>query len=449
MSIIYNGKSVAGKYNISSVTNASDISAGIIKIATEDELLDSLNNETAITPHLLNEVSKRNLFNNSRITNCITEIPQDIKLELNDGVLTLKAGSKVYVPNGFEDDGVTPKFDEIVIESDLSDTYIDGKPYCFFSTQNGTSHTVNQVATCNSGNTDTGTGWHVWYNTSTNKIIRYNGDGEIIADDCSLPICIYSGETTITSIDQTFNGFGYIGSTMYILPNVKMLLANGRNQDGTLKNEEYTQTYLITATRTWNSLDIDAQIAAFIIGNGLWFWNHYIESDIEPDIPKGYAIWYNPKTNKTKLYNANLSQGTWEDCNAIYLNLLGSNGTTAIADWNIPQPFRAVVYSDKPEISGWSLPSSKYINLTVGASGTTYKAPTNGWVRFTYTVSSQGGWGSIENTTSSVINGNTGSYWTGGSFGLSIPVKKGDVFKPSFDGVNNQTLRFIYAEGEI
>ena len=34
------------------------------------------------------------------ISNCVLEIPQDIKLELVDGVLTLKEGSKVYVPNG-------------------------------------------------------------------------------------------------------------------------------------------------------------------------------------------------------------------------------------------------------------------------------------------------------------------------------------------------------------
>ena len=33
-------------------------------------------------------------------TNRILEIPQDIKLELNNGTLTLTAGSKVYVPNG-------------------------------------------------------------------------------------------------------------------------------------------------------------------------------------------------------------------------------------------------------------------------------------------------------------------------------------------------------------
>lgn len=43
-----------------------------------------------------------NLSNSTAITNCITEIPQDIKLELKDGTLTLKAGSKVYIPNGFE-----------------------------------------------------------------------------------------------------------------------------------------------------------------------------------------------------------------------------------------------------------------------------------------------------------------------------------------------------------
>ena len=46
----------------------------------------------------------------SNVTNCITGIPQDIKLELSSGTLTLKAGSKVYVPNGFEQDGTTKKY---------------------------------------------------------------------------------------------------------------------------------------------------------------------------------------------------------------------------------------------------------------------------------------------------------------------------------------------------
>ena len=59
-------------------------------------------------------------LNDNQITNCLLEVPQNIKLELNDGVLTLKAGSKVIVPNGFEEDGLTPKFDYVTIDSDIS-----------------------------------------------------------------------------------------------------------------------------------------------------------------------------------------------------------------------------------------------------------------------------------------------------------------------------------------
>ena len=56
-----------------------------------------------------------------QISNCITEIPQDIKLELNsDYSITLKAGSKLYIPNGFETDGTTRKFDTKIIESDIN-----------------------------------------------------------------------------------------------------------------------------------------------------------------------------------------------------------------------------------------------------------------------------------------------------------------------------------------
>ena len=43
---------------------------------------------------------KSTAVNYNNISNCITEIPQDIKLELNNGTLILKAGSKVYKGDG-------------------------------------------------------------------------------------------------------------------------------------------------------------------------------------------------------------------------------------------------------------------------------------------------------------------------------------------------------------
>lgn len=59
-------------------------------------------------------------FLNNKITNCITKIPQDINLVLSEGTLTLKAGSKVYVPNG---PGV---FDSVTLANDVSASVIGG-----------------------------------------------------------------------------------------------------------------------------------------------------------------------------------------------------------------------------------------------------------------------------------------------------------------------------------
>lgn len=53
-------------------------------------------------------------FNSNRIVS----IPQDIKLELNDGTLTLKAGSKVWYPDGLNDDG-SKKFTMIEVGEDV------------------------------------------------------------------------------------------------------------------------------------------------------------------------------------------------------------------------------------------------------------------------------------------------------------------------------------------
>lgn len=193
------------------------------------------------------------LTNTPYTTNRILEISQDIKLELNNGTLTLKAGSKVYVPNGFESDGTTPKFDEVVITNDVIQT--NG-----FSTQhfmmyqlslNNFSHFV-QGYNLFSGSTDpTGVPTASCnYNTTLNKM-RFTGDGGSSWTDVdySLPFAIStSNSSQYTSIDQVFNGFGYIGSTVFALPGVQVQIPNGRNADGTLKSIEYTTDRMVTYT---------------------------------------------------------------------------------------------------------------------------------------------------------------------------------------------------------
>ena len=170
----------------------------------------------------------------NKITNCLLEVPQNIKLELNNGTLTLKAGSKVYVPNGV---GV---FEEVVTPSDISRTVVWSSPGFITYESNGIDWA--NINYCFSGNTapdNPSNGW-LWYDTANNIIKKYNGS-EWTAKK-SLPIAILNASTTQSeqSIDQVFDGFGFIGSTAFVLPGVKGLIPNGRNEDGSLNNTEFT-----------------------------------------------------------------------------------------------------------------------------------------------------------------------------------------------------------------
>lgn len=174
-------------------------------------------------------------------TNRILEIPQDIKLELNNGTLTLKAGSKVYVPNGFEADGTTPKFDVIVLENDITQINgFNGPHHMMYKVPSNSFSIFRQGYNLFSGSTDpTGVPTTACnYNTALNKMRFTEDGGSSWADvDYSLPFAIStSNSSQYTSIDQIFNGFGYIGSTLFALPGVKVQIPNGRNADGTCKS---------------------------------------------------------------------------------------------------------------------------------------------------------------------------------------------------------------------
>ena len=53
MSIIYNNQVVAGKYTQQVVADADTVNAGIIKLATEEQVIEGVDNTTAITPFYL------------------------------------------------------------------------------------------------------------------------------------------------------------------------------------------------------------------------------------------------------------------------------------------------------------------------------------------------------------------------------------------------------------
>ena len=155
-------------------------------------------------------------------TNCPTAIPQDIKLEINNGNIVAADTCTVY-----KGDGSTYT---IPASTNFSHATSAGT---FMLIWTGSSARHQNINTCFSGSTAPAQGsfsgsYAVWYDT-TNKVIKLTNDGgSTWFGDNSFPLCVYSSTgTSASSIDQVFNGFGYIGSTIFALPGVEGLIPNG------------------------------------------------------------------------------------------------------------------------------------------------------------------------------------------------------------------------------
>lgn len=174
------------------------------------------------------------------ISNCLTENPQDIKLELNNGTLTLKAGSKCYLKT----DTTAPS---VTIATDLTTTQtIDG---VYFAIYNGTT-----LAT----------------------ILTTAYDYTSLPNTFSYPLALITvSGGAIVNINNVFNGFGYIGGTVFVLPGVKALCPNGRNADGTLKNlvDSVTSIRTFTGNISGATLDVLLQQEGLVTITNAFYYN--------------------------------------------------------------------------------------------------------------------------------------------------------------------------------
>lgn len=381
-----------------------------------------------------------NVVDYSQITNCITEIPQDIKLELNtaSSQITLTAGSVIYIPDGFE--GTTPKFIKYVMTSNQTGATGTGNyVYCYNPSQN--LFGASQVATSGAEPTSP-TAAQYWYDTTNNKVKRYINNAWV--EGFSLPFCIASTEKII----HTFNGFGYIGSTAFALPGVKGLIPNGRNVDGSLKNIEFTVSKVITQT-----MDGTRNVYPTIDSNGNWggYYVAYLEQETQPTSPANYTIWFNTADNIIRDYVSN----TWTTRTKM-CPILSHVTSDKIDDFNPKLSFRAVDHNDSSWIAQQAMPGEKYIELTFGASGTVYTAPANGYFRFLHASR-----GTVKLTYLTAGIQETGitardtSYLADTTSGYSnqvfIMAKKGQHVVLDYDAaatVINSIARFVYCEGE-
>lgn len=259
----------------------------------------------------------------TQITNCIKELPQRIKCELDENGATLVAGSVITVPYGVEDlteqyqKGMTFINDNFIV---YDTKFANGKFFVWAEvTKNislakaGTPTSSNTIMAvnldsvaltyCNTPTAHSGvdhltdTTGYKYYETTTNTMW---GRGALTSEyaqaTASLPIFTFERqEGVITGILKIFNGLSFMGSTVFVDKELVCLIPYGRNFDGSLISIEHkTQTIgLLTAdAANWKYnivIDLSKKEGVFLptatsIGNSRYY-----------DVDENF--WYTEGTN--------------------------------------------------------------------------------------------------------------------------------------------------------
>lgn len=101
----------------------------------------------------------------------------------------------------------------------------------------------------------------------------------------------------------------------------------------------------------------------------------------------------------------------------------------------------------KSLVAGFPMPSDTYDDLILGASGTEYTAPADGYITLNQRVSS-GYWCLLKNITLDITIEHSAPV-SNANLSAIIPVREGDKFTVSYDSGLGTTdrFRFYYTEG--
>ena len=101
----------------------------------------------------------------------------------------------------------------------------------------------------------------------------------------------------------------------------------------------------------------------------------------------------------------------------------------------------------KKVLAGMGMPSSKHLDITVGANGTTYTAPANGYFFSVGNFSQDNGAIRLLNNTKHSIgtDSKAAKAWY---YAVFVPCQKGDEIAIFYQSVNGINLTFVYAEGD-
>lgn len=298
----------------------------------------------------------------------------------------------------------------------------------------------------NNPTTDT-TNWAVYddkfllFNATTSRILK-------MPSEISITGTVNTTTTSTTDITAT------------VPAGTSVALPNGRNEDGSLKNliltleESLTNTWVDQSTNrilllrnsTGDSLKPGLSVA--LPGN--IFYVNKSENLPTTMIASDQAWCYVEAENLWYFSNSGSTTPTWtQERNIIPIAYI-KMPTAGTVNYTTFYPTHMLTNNDSWWLSGIGMPSSKYEDLELGASGSTYTAPANGWFCFNKQGSSgQLGYGDI------IMPKLSTPYYSfvsrlpsNGNVSFILPVMKGYSMELTYTLTSTfYWLRFIYADG--
>ena len=190
--------------------------------------------------------------------------------------------------------------------------------------------------------------------------------------------------------------------------------------------------------------------------------NTWVDQDVER--PRTYEVTNNKDGSITLTDSFGLVQELGTPVNAVNMNHIEdgiedldllkanidlsnlSNAGQGILDNKANISLSNINNSAKVMMSGMAMPSDKYIDLTLGASGTTYTAPANGWINFGAIASQNGAYCDLINNSNGMVT-SSNNVQLDASVNANLAVLKNTIVTVVYGYCKTSNLRFIYAEG--
>lgn len=273
---------------------------------------------------------------NGTISNCVLEIPQNIKVILENNVLTVKSGS-ILTKSGNVYTTSTTVEDKTRNLSSLQ----NGKYVVFSAFAGGAIQTPHLVSRILSGDTvpTISSSIEVFYLT-TDKTFHLN-DGTQSGFEgnwpVAYPLCLIEMKSGVASFakdskgnDMIFNGAGFIGHHAFVYPNVRKLICNGKADSKLNSYDELVNgLYIVDLGQSVGTRAVISR------NSNTYFSNIYWEIDKYSDLVAQAGVQYCRETN----YCYSYTNGIFNEQSRLALAYVTYDGTT-VTDFTIRQPYQ-------------------------------------------------------------------------------------------------------------